>query len=135
MNQSNFRPVKYTKMTVWTSVLWEIDIQLAKKWPEMVVKLAIVIVIRFYSDYSDTQRSPIKDNQVKKSWTKFVLFSKNHIINHFGLVQNHLNLYTLHPFGTLFFSGISMMIWQKNLQRFFSASQKMGLSLKANDRS
>ena len=26
-------------------------IQLAKKWPEMVVKLAIVIVIRFYSDY------------------------------------------------------------------------------------
>ena len=59
-------------------------IQLAKKRPEMVVKLAIVIVIRFYSDYSDTQRSPIKDNQVKKSWTKSVLFSKNPIIDHFG---------------------------------------------------
>ena len=51
MNQSDFSPVKYTKMTVWISVLWKIDIQLAKKWAEMVVKWAIVIVIRFYSDY------------------------------------------------------------------------------------
>ena len=51
MNQSIFRPVKHLKMTVWTSFLWKINIQLAKKWPEMVVKLAIVIVIRFYSDY------------------------------------------------------------------------------------
>ena len=38
--------------TVWTSVLWKIHIQLAKKWPEMVVKLAIVIVIRFDSEYN-----------------------------------------------------------------------------------
>ena len=29
----------------------KMNIEYAKKWPEMVVKLAIVIVIRFYSDY------------------------------------------------------------------------------------
>ena len=28
-------------MIVWTSVLWKIYIQLAKKWPEMVVKMGI----------------------------------------------------------------------------------------------
>ena len=26
-------------MTVWTSVLWKILMQLAEKWPEMVIKL------------------------------------------------------------------------------------------------
>ena len=39
-------------MTVWTSFLWNINIQLVEKRPEMVIKLVIVIVIRFYSDYS-----------------------------------------------------------------------------------
>ena len=52
MNQSIFRPVKHLKMTVWTSFLWNINIQLVEKRPEMVIKLVIVIVIRFYSDYS-----------------------------------------------------------------------------------
>ena len=51
MNQSIFRPVKHFKMTVWTSFLWKIHIQLAEKWPDMAVKQAIVIVIRLYSDY------------------------------------------------------------------------------------
>ena len=36
--QSRFRLVKHLKMTVWTSVLWKKNIQLAKKWPDMVVK-------------------------------------------------------------------------------------------------
>ena len=30
------------------------------------------------------------------------------------------HLYTLRPFETLLFSGLPMMIWQKNLQRLFS---------------
>ena len=38
-------------MTVWTSFLWKINIQLAEKWPEMVIKWAFVIVIRFDSEY------------------------------------------------------------------------------------
>ena len=38
-------------MTVRTSFLLKINIQLVEKWPEMVVEWAIVIVIRFYSDY------------------------------------------------------------------------------------
>ena len=34
-----FRHTRYLKMTVWTSVLWKILMQLAEKWPEMVIKL------------------------------------------------------------------------------------------------
>ena len=30
-------PVEHTKMTVWTSGLWKINIHMAKKWPETVV--------------------------------------------------------------------------------------------------
>ena len=41
LNQLEFRPIKHIKMTVWTSVLWKITIQLAKKWPEMVVKKVV----------------------------------------------------------------------------------------------
>ena len=41
-------------MTVWTLFLWKINMQLAEKWPEMVVKWAFVIVIRFDSDYMST---------------------------------------------------------------------------------
>ena len=37
MTQSRFRPIKYLKMTVRTSVLWKINIHIAKKWPGMVV--------------------------------------------------------------------------------------------------
>ena len=35
-------------MTVWTSVLWKTNIQLAEKWPRIVVKWAFVIVIYLY---------------------------------------------------------------------------------------
>ena len=42
MNQLRFRPVKHLKMTVWTSVLWKMNIQMAKKWPEMVVTRSII---------------------------------------------------------------------------------------------
>ena len=52
LNQSDFSPVKHIKMTVWTSFLWKINMQLAEKWPEMVAKWAFVIVIRFDSDYT-----------------------------------------------------------------------------------
>ena len=38
-------------MTVWTSFLWKINIQLAGNCPEMVVKWGFVIVIRFDSEY------------------------------------------------------------------------------------
>ena len=38
-------------MTVWTSVLWKVNIQLTGKWPEVVAKLLFTIVIRFDSDY------------------------------------------------------------------------------------
>ena len=50
MKQSRFRPVQHLKMTVWTSVLWKINIQLAKKLPEIVVKWASVIVIHLDSE-------------------------------------------------------------------------------------
>ena len=36
--QLGFRPVQHLKMTIWTSVLRKIFMQLAKKWLEMVVK-------------------------------------------------------------------------------------------------
>ena len=38
-------------MTVWTSVFWKITIQLAKKWPEMVLEKSFTSIIHFYSDY------------------------------------------------------------------------------------
>ena len=109
-------------MTVWTSVLWEIDIQLAKKWPEMVVKLAIVIVIRFYSDYSDTQRSPIKDNQVKKSWTKSVLFSKNHMINHIG-PKSFEPIHTTSLWNIIFQWNFHDDLTEKSAEIFFCISK------------
>ena len=55
MNQIEFRPIKQIKMTVWTSVLWKISIQLAKKWPDMVVKKPFSSIVHFYSDYSCLQ--------------------------------------------------------------------------------
>ena len=35
---SRFRPVKHLKRTVWTSVLWKMNINMSKKWTEMVVE-------------------------------------------------------------------------------------------------
>ena len=42
MNQSRFRPVKHLKMTVRTSVLWKMNIHMAKKWPEMVIQRSYI---------------------------------------------------------------------------------------------
>ena len=52
VNQSRFRPVRHLKMTVWTSVLWKIKIQLVEKWTEMVIKWTFVIAIQLYSEYT-----------------------------------------------------------------------------------
>ena len=78
MNQLEFRPIKHIKMTVWTSVLWKITIQLAKKWPEMVVKKPFTSVIHFYSDYiwkfqafMNSKKNSCRGNCMRKygSWT------------------------------------------------------------------
>ena len=54
LNQLRFRPVKHIKMTVWTSVLWNVVMKLPKKWPEMVVKQPFIILFRFRTVYSFT---------------------------------------------------------------------------------
>ena len=41
-NLDQFRPVKHVKMTVWTSVLWKMNILILKKWPEMVVTWSFI---------------------------------------------------------------------------------------------
>ena len=41
-NLEQFRPVKHVKMTVWTSVLWKMNIPIAKKWPDMVVTSSFI---------------------------------------------------------------------------------------------
>ena len=40
--QLRFRVLKHLKMSVWISFLWKITIQLAKKWPDMVVKCSSI---------------------------------------------------------------------------------------------
>ena len=52
LNQSIFRPIKHLKMTIWISVLWKMNIQMAKKWPEMVVQLPFMSQFHFESDHS-----------------------------------------------------------------------------------
>ena len=37
-----FRPVKQVIMTVWTSVLWKMNIHISKKWPELVVTRSFI---------------------------------------------------------------------------------------------
>ena len=41
-NLAKFRPVKHVKMTVWTSLLWKINIHIAQKWPEMVITWSFI---------------------------------------------------------------------------------------------
>ena len=41
-NLLEFRPVKHVIMTVWTSVLWKMNIHISKKWPELVVTLSFI---------------------------------------------------------------------------------------------
>ena len=43
--------LKHLKMTVWTSALWKINMQMAKKWPEMVVKRPFMSQFHFESEY------------------------------------------------------------------------------------
>ena len=42
MYQLGFRLVVHFKTTVWTSVLWKINMQLAKKWPDIVIKWSFI---------------------------------------------------------------------------------------------
>ena len=51
MNQSEFRPVRHLKMAIWTSVLWKMNIHMAKKWPDMFLKLSFISMLHFRSDY------------------------------------------------------------------------------------
>ena len=41
-NLLEFRPVKHVIMTVWTSVLWKMNIHISKKWPELVVTQSFI---------------------------------------------------------------------------------------------
>ncbi len=41
-NLFEFRPVKHVIMTVWTSVLWKMNIHISKKWPELVITLSFI---------------------------------------------------------------------------------------------
>ena len=41
-NFLEFRPVKYVIMIIWTSVLWKMNIHIAKKWPEIVVTWSFI---------------------------------------------------------------------------------------------
>ena len=66
-----FRPIKHLKMTVWTSALWKMNIQLAKIWPEMVKILKYWIVIWIESEYSNY----LKDLSIKSCFTFPVTFS------------------------------------------------------------
>ena len=43
------RLLKHLKMTVWISVLWKINIQLAEKWSEMVIKRALLSFVLIQS--------------------------------------------------------------------------------------
>ena len=54
-NLGQLRPVKHVKMTFWTSVLWKMNIHIAKKWPEMVVTWSFIkgqsFPISLYKDF------------------------------------------------------------------------------------
>ena len=41
-NLLEFRPVKHVIITVWTSVLWKMNIHISKKWPELVVTRSFI---------------------------------------------------------------------------------------------
>ena len=55
-NLLEFRPVKYVIMTIWTSVLWKMNIQMAKNWPEMVITRSFIkghsFPITLYNEYN-----------------------------------------------------------------------------------
>ena len=49
LNKLGFRSVKHLKLIVWISVLWKINLHMAKKWPERVLKLSFLSNIHFRS--------------------------------------------------------------------------------------
>ena len=51
-NKLGFRSVEYTKMTVWDSDLWKIDIHITKKWPELIIEQSFKSNIRFRSVFT-----------------------------------------------------------------------------------
>ena len=55
LNQSEFRPVKHLKMTVWTAILWKMHIHMANKWPEMVIKWSFMRDIHFESVFNEAR--------------------------------------------------------------------------------
>ena len=59
MNQIRFRLVRHLKMTVWTSVLWKIIMQLANKWPERVIKWPFILSDSFPIRVYDPQSAGI----------------------------------------------------------------------------
>ena len=71
----------HVKMTVWTSVLWKINVQMAKKWTEMVVKWPFMSQFYFESDYisNDSEPNPKSTKRLSPdkffSWFTFVKFS------------------------------------------------------------
>ena len=84
-------------MTVWTSFLWMIKIHLAEKWPEIVVKWAIVIVICFYSEY---MRLPAAVR--RHCGAPFIWVNKNYpppceIANGY-MAKNYTSIYNIHTY-------------------------------------
>ena len=90
--QLRFRPTMHLKMTIRTSVLWKMNIKLAKKWPEMVIKWPNLKVVSFESKrsifqpfhlsiYGQTYKTFLSRNIIKNQksyqpssqifWTKF----------------------------------------------------------------
>ena len=63
-NLMEFRPVKHVIMTVWTSVLWKMIINISKKWPELVVTLSFIkehsFRISLYFRTFSTEKTNIK---------------------------------------------------------------------------
>ena len=99
MNQSDFRPVKYIKLTFWTSFLWKINIQLAEKWPEIVIKWALVIVIRFDSEYTTISIQ--------------ILFSDSNIMLTIRTVRLNLGHYV-----TKYYCYLHYFVFYKIIQKF-----------------
>ena len=51
------------KMTVWISVFWQMNIHIAKKWPEMVVKQSFMRDIRFETVFTYLKHLILGENK------------------------------------------------------------------------
>ena len=78
LNQLGFWPIQHIKRTVWTSVLWKINIQEAKKWPEMVLKQPFILSFSFRNRVSITYVPPMRllwwHTDETLFWPSFLLF-------------------------------------------------------------